>query len=204
MKPNFLCYLVVTLLLVSSGYAQNVRASYSDEAAYKAITDKVKYPQAAIDAGEQGAVVLSFTISKRGELKNLNIDETPSMNLSLSAMEAFNTLQGKWNPATEDGEAVDKNYKIVFKYRTTIPINYAKSAQTSFQKGKSEKAIKMWTKAINDNPFSSSLYASRAEVYRAMGMEDKALADEQKAGGILNEFYVIYEVPSDGIAKVAE
>ncbi len=198
MKRHMILYMAC-LMSIAVLYAQNTKAKYSDESAFKALPTKLIYPEAAVSTSEEGDVVLSFTITSSGKLDNVNIDNTPSMNLSISTMSAFSSLGASWEPAMDAGQAVDKKYKMVFRYRMASTImDYKKSAEKAMEKDKADKALKIISKGISDNPFDKSLYAVRADIHTKLGMEEEAKNDQKLMDQIENEILAVYNISSSG------
>jgi len=99
----------------------------------------------------QGDVVVSFTISKNGDLDSIEISGYPAMALSVPSILAMNSLDGDWSPCMVGNKAVDKKYSIIFRYRiymNSSPPGYADDAVKHFRKEKLKKSFKKYNKAI--------------------------------------------------------
>ena len=203
MKPVFLRNATAAMLIALATCVYGQKAKYADDAQFSTFTDKIVYPEASVASQEEGDVILSVTVTSAGKLQNVAIDQNASMNFRLATMTAFSSLQGDWVPATEDGAAVDKDYKMVFRFRTSSPpIDYRKSADKAVEKGKLDKGIKLLTKAIDDNPFDRATYLARAELYTQMGMEDEANADKAEAANLQRSIFAVYGIVADGATQV--
>jgi TonB family protein len=79
--------------------------------------DKIppKYPPEAREAGIMGIVVADLVIDEVGMVRDVVIQESPSDELSLAAIEAFE--QWRFKPAMMDGEAVAVRYMATVKFK---------------------------------------------------------------------------------------
>ncbi len=113
--PVFL-FSQVPIALQSSEDAKNTEKIYEDvdESAtfpggtvemMKYISANVKYPESAMDNGEQGKVFVEFVINKDGSISNIKILKGISRDLDTEAMRVVKNMP-KWTPALLDGEKV--------------------------------------------------------------------------------------------------
>lgn len=86
------------------------------EEMYKYIGQHVHYPAICQENGIQGKVILQFTVTRDGGIKNIKVVEGVNPNLDKAAMEVF-TRMPKWDPAVSKGQFVDELYTVpvVFK-----------------------------------------------------------------------------------------
>ena len=80
-----------------------------------------------------------------------------------------------------DYEKAVSDYNKAMELDPTFIIPYKNCGKLHKRNGDYEKAIDMFTKAIHLDPNNKNIYLERAEVYRLMGEEKKADADEKKA-----------------------
>ena len=73
------------------------------------------------------------------------------------------------------------DYNKAIELDPTYIMPYKNCGKLHKKNGDYEKAIDMFTKAIHLDPNNKNIYLERAEVYRLMGEEKKADADEKKA-----------------------
>lgn len=76
---------------------------------------QIVYPQAAIDNGIQGNVVLSFVIEKDGTLTNIKVLRSRDRDLDAEAVRVLKSSP-KWQPGKNRGKPVRVTY--------TLPINF--------------------------------------------------------------------------------
>ena len=80
-----------------------------------------------------------------------------------------------------DFEKAVSDYNKAIELDPTYIMPYKNCGKLHKKNGDYEKAIDMFTKAIHLDPNNKNIYLERAEVYRLMGEEKKADADEKKA-----------------------
>lgn len=100
----------------SEGTAKE-RKQRSDQRMLNYIYNNLKYPKAASEAGEQGTVILRFTVTKEGKMEDLRVERSPSPELGKAAYATLNQLQGTWTPGRAKGEAVATEMTIPIKYK---------------------------------------------------------------------------------------
>lgn len=83
------------------------------------IQSNVNYPQAAQDEGLEGVVIVSFTITDKGAIKNIGIDRSVAESLDEAAIDVMKTLK-PWYPAEVNGEPTDINLKVLVTFRKPL------------------------------------------------------------------------------------
>ncbi len=80
------------------------------------ISKNLRYPQDALESGIEGSVILSFTVSKTGDVKNIKIMRGICPSMDTEAMRLVSSSP-KWQPAIKDGKPAEITYTIpvVFK-----------------------------------------------------------------------------------------
>jgi periplasmic protein TonB len=86
------------------------------DAFYKFLGDKIKYPNAAKEAGTQGRVILQFVVEKDGSLTDIHVMREPGNGLGDEAMRVLK-LAPKWTPGVQNGKPV--------RVQFTIPVNFS-------------------------------------------------------------------------------
>jgi len=81
----------------------------------KFIAENIKYPEIAMDLGDQGRVFIEFVINKDGTIKQVKILRGVSKELDAEARRVVRSMP-KWTPAEQKGEPV--------RARARIPINF--------------------------------------------------------------------------------
>lgn len=85
------------------------------EGLYKDIADKLKYPEDAKSQGIQGKVILRFTVTSDGSVKNVILLRGVHPLLDDEAIRVTKTLK-KFTPAKVDGVPVDCYYMLPFTF----------------------------------------------------------------------------------------
>lgn len=83
------------------------------------IQSNVVYPQEAQNKGLEGIVIVSFTITDKGAIKNVGIDRSLGEPLDQAAMDVMKKLK-PWYPAEMNGEPTDVNLKVLVTFRKLI------------------------------------------------------------------------------------
>lgn len=106
---------------IDSSETDKIIVGLSEEARFKEgsvqgwIARKVVYPQAELEIGNQGKVVLEFVIEKDGSVSNLRVAESASKDFDDEA-KRVGRLMPNWIPGKLNGKAV--------RSRVRIPINF--------------------------------------------------------------------------------
>ncbi|MBW4890505.1 TonB family protein [Mucilaginibacter sp. HMF5004] len=83
---------------------------------YDFLGNKIKYPNAAKEAGTQGRVILQFVVEKDGSLTDIKVMREPGNGLGDEATRVLK-LAPKWKPGIQNGKPVRVQY--------TIPVNFS-------------------------------------------------------------------------------
>ena len=81
--------------------------------------DNIKYPEAAKKANAQGSVIVTFTVTKDGNIENAKVVRSVHPALDAEALRVVNMMP-KWTPGTQFGKTVDVKY--------TVPVKFVKPA----------------------------------------------------------------------------
>lgn len=117
-----------------------------------------------------GTIIVSFLLTKKGEIKNVFPVEFDTEKNGVNAILALQRTSKLWNPATNDGFPIDKKYKIAFNF-LSLNSTYetdVKMADKFAAKKMYKQALKYYDRAIKSNKFESVLYLKRAEVKYAL------------------------------------
>jgi protein TonB len=80
------------------------------------INKNVRYPQTAIEMGEQGRVFISFVVDKDGSITNVKVIRGVSKDLDKEAQRIIEIMP-KWVPAEIKGKAVRSMYRLPVQFR---------------------------------------------------------------------------------------
>lgn len=70
------------------------------------VMGQVKYPKECAKLRIEGKVMVQFTVSSEGKLKDVKILDSPDERMSDEVLRVF-AMSPDWTPAVKDGEAVD-------------------------------------------------------------------------------------------------
>ena len=87
-----------------------------NEAMIKFIAENLIYPKTAMDKGEQGRVILSFVIDKRGKVDDVKLIRSVSPELDAEAIRVIQAMPD-WIPGKQKGKAVNVRYTIPILYQ---------------------------------------------------------------------------------------
>ena len=173
------------------------KAEYLKEDITQFLCENLKYPIEAQHLNIEGDVIVSFVIKKNGKLDSLSIVNSPSEILTLNSLISLNQLDEEWSPCKVNGNPIDNEYLLVYRYRTwlnTQPTDYKIKAEKLIEKQKYEKALKYYNKAINENQFDYKLYESRSKIEEILGDTENATIDYQQATRLKNKVISIVDV----------
>ncbi len=201
--------LVLILLILNTVYAQQdtgfVKASFDGNIeAY--FGQRLTYPRALIEQNITGKTVLSFGISKQGELESPVVDQFPHIDLAKEPLAVLNSTKGMWSPTLIDNEPTEFIYKIVINYeiqkgqsvtsvngninqvRPSPPAAMKEASlilkEKSLRKLKKEqydKALILIDKAIQINPYRAAYYKIRSEIQQKLNNLSEAALDAKLA-----------------------
>lgn len=96
---------------------------------FEFIISKMRYPEAAKNAGTEGTAVAAFTISETGKVQDLKIARSVSPEIDAEVLRIIGAMPD-WVPATKEGKAVRAEFKL--------PIAFSLSASAPSAPGKEE------------------------------------------------------------------
>jgi protein TonB len=86
-----------------------------NEAMYKYIYDKIKYPAIARENGISGQVIVQFVVAKDGEIKNARVVRGIGGGCNEEALRVVNGMP-KWKPGMHNGRAVPVTFTLPIKF----------------------------------------------------------------------------------------
>jgi len=183
------------------------KAKYLNEDPTRHLSKNVRYPKQCMMDGIQGDVILSFVVDRRGKIDSLAVVSSPNNLISTSSILAFDKLDSLWSPALINKKPIDKKYLIVFRYRmgaNEMPSEYfgfKKKANKLFEKRKYEKALKFYTKAIEENPYDFELFESRSKIKEILGNKEVGKPDYLTSINLKNEIMSVVNIEGIGILR---
>lgn len=86
------------------------------EAMIKYLSKNIKYPEAAVSAGIQGAVYVSFTVDADGAIRDAEVMRGIGGGCDEEALRVVNSMP-LWEPGMQRGEAVKVKYRMPIRFR---------------------------------------------------------------------------------------
>lgn len=86
-----------------------------NEAMYKYIYDRIKYPTIARENQIQGQVIVQFVVSKTGEIQDAKVVRGIGGGCNEEALRVVNGMP-KWNPGKHNGRAVPVTFTLPIKF----------------------------------------------------------------------------------------
>ena len=87
-----------------------------DAALMKYLSENIKYPEAAEKAGEQGRVVVSFTVEKDGTVADVKVARSVTPTLDAEAVRVIKAMP-KWVPGKQDDQPVRVRYNVPVSFK---------------------------------------------------------------------------------------
>ena len=82
----------------------------------KWLSKNIKYPQSAQENGVQGRVIVTFVVTKEGDIINPVITKGVDPALDAEALRVIKSMP-KWNPGKQRGKAVNVKFTLPIHYR---------------------------------------------------------------------------------------
>lgn len=91
-----------------------------DTALFQFISQNIKYPIKARDAGIQGTVIVTFIIDKIGYIRNVKVISGIGGGCDEEAIRIVK-LMPKWKPGTQNGKPVNVKFNVPIQYYLSLP-----------------------------------------------------------------------------------
>jgi TonB family protein len=104
-----------TMLSAQSVYYTPAINYGGNQALKDLLKSEMVYPEQARILKQEGTVILQFTVTKNGKVKDLNIAESAGKHLDNEAIRLFNHLL--WTPAQSKGTTVDDKAEIEIQFK---------------------------------------------------------------------------------------
>lgn len=85
------------------------------DAMYKFIYDRIKYPAIARENGISGSVIVQFVVSKEGDIKNAKVVRGIGGGCNEEALRVVNQMP-RWRPGKHNGRAVPVTFTLPIKF----------------------------------------------------------------------------------------
>jgi TonB family protein len=146
---------------------------------------RVVYPQSEIKWRTQGTVVIEFTVTPEGKLKNYEIIHSVSNEIDNEVIRVLKSTEGMWLPGMINGEIGAMQKEVTVEFKLNPHVDFIEDAKKYLQKGnlalfikgQPEKALKYFNMGINLLPNDETLLAVRGLCKYKMGDETGATRD---------------------------
>lgn len=135
----------------------------------KEVQDQIGYPQAAVDSGIQGQVILRVLVDESGNYLKHKVVKGVNPLLSSAVEQHVGKLM--FSPALREGKAT--------KFWVNIPFNFRMIDKTPEEMRASQ--IEALTKQIEEDPNNYQALLTRGIAYREINELDKAMADFEQS-----------------------
>ena len=139
-----------------------------------------------------GTIIVSFTLTKRGEIVNIHPLQFDTQKNAVNAILAVQKTSKNWSPTTIGGQASDQKYKISYNFispNSSYELDVKMAAKFA-KKKMFKQALKYYNRAIKVNNNEASLYLNRAEVKLALNDMEGLRFDLEKCKTLQKEYLV--------------
>lgn len=141
------------------------------------LTTAIEYPADAKKIGLQGTVVVGFTVTPEGKIKDFEIVNSVCHSLNNEVIRALAVTDGKWSPGTVESEPMEMYREISVVFQTSANTDFialardciAKGNDLMFYKNQPKKALRYFDKGITLLPNEEALLTSRSLCLYNMG-----------------------------------
>lgn len=86
-----------------------------EQSLYKYVADNIRYPEQAINAGQQGTVYVNFFIRKNGTVSDVSVKKPIGFKMDEEAIRVVKNMP-RWLPAKLHGKAIHYLYQVPIKF----------------------------------------------------------------------------------------
>lgn len=154
------------------------------------LSSNITYPKEAERCGREGTEVIKFNVNAQGKVTNIDIVNGVCPEIDKELVRVLESTNGMWKPGVKDGIPVsmEQEVSIVFsltesteltneKFLKVATACFTQGAECFFEKGKSKKAERLFTKGITYMPHDQSLLLMRGLCRYERGNRDGARDD---------------------------
>lgn len=164
------------------------------------LKQNISYPPVEEKYMVEGTVVVKFSVLPSGDLSDFEIVNSLTENCDKAVLNTIKSTQGMWKPALMEGKPVKQETEIAVAFRINGNNMYRyaefcrKKAENHMQKKNYKKAIKLYNKSIQIDPYNTQALAKRALASYHCGDNERALRDFERLtalGGQTADQYLI-------------
>ena len=148
------------------------------------LSEIIRYPKEAVRARKEGRVVYQIEIDSSGNFINSTLLEETHPIFKEEAEKAMKYLEASWYPDLLGLKAPGESYLVVMTFANLNlqidPADRLAQANRLIEKGKTEKAIPILTRLIEDYPYGKEYYETRAKAFARMRKNNEFQRDAEK------------------------
>ena len=96
---------------------------------FEYLSQNIRYPKEAMEAGTQGRVIVTFVVAKDGSISDARVVKSVDPQLDAEALRVINSMPN-WTPGTQSGKPVNVKYTVPISFR----LDGKKTESTNAQK----------------------------------------------------------------------
>lgn len=160
------------------------------KALYEFLDEELVYPPLAFKYSIEGVVRVAFTVTEKGEVKDIRIVRPLDKRLDEEAVRLVGLLNHRWIPAKKEGVPVEDRLTIDVHFRlkereqkernklvrSNMPDAYVRGME-DLRMSHYREAIQHFNNLLRNNPDDYVVYLQRAKAWRAIGDTVRARKD---------------------------
>jgi hypothetical protein len=139
------------------------------------------FPEYLLSEKGDANVIVSFIITKTGQIDSVKIIKSPNKDASIQALSALDKSDNLWEPTKLNDQPIDWRYIASFKFVTSLKYdNQKKKIQKLVQKEKYVNSLELLDECIKFHEYDEELYQLRSSIYTKLNKRDLAESDLRK------------------------
>ncbi len=156
----------------------------------------VVYPEKAIQCCKEGTEVVKFTITAKGNITDINIDNCVCSEIDKEVVRVLKETDGKWMPAYREGKPIETEQELAMVFCDKKPDQiteyfvaratrfFNEGNKKFFEKDNPEKALKLYEMGLVYLPNDKGLLFMRGVSHFELGDEEAAKKDWEKVASL--------------------
>jgi hypothetical protein len=160
------------------------------------LRENIYFPGELNQRLHQGTVVIGFTVTALGELKDFTVINSVSRETDMEVIHSIKSTKGKWIPGKVEGGPADMHQEVAVTFKTDPKSNFVADAKKYMQKGnhnlfvknRTKKALSCYNRGIRLLPNDMSLLAMRSLCKHRLGDARGADSDWERLSVLAERF----------------
>ena len=183
MKTTMILLAAMMVTLMVSGQTEHLRINEVNQPIFKPesisnfLLEEIEYPVASKERGNQGTVVVEFTVNPDGMPCDFRIISGVSPWIDGEVIRALKETGGKWIPGTIDGEPIETVHEIMVTFKLypdtdffyLAEMNVRKGNKALYEKHNPARALKYFKRAMKYQPYDASILRACASCKQQLG-----------------------------------